>query len=754
MIKLIDVFKSFPNLNLFRNINLEIYKDEITFIVGASGSGKTTLLNLLGGLDSIDQGKILLDGVDICTNIDFYRSNDVAFVFQDYNLISGLSIKQNVQLALLYSNKKVDDHEITEQLKMLGLNNENQKIETLSGGEKQRVTISRAILKDSSLILADEPTGNLDSKNADNVFELLKKLKMNRHVIVVTHDLDKAKEYADRIITLKDGSIFSDVRITPKSNANNKRKNISKQNKCKNYFKDAWLLGKNSIKKNVVRILSISLALSIAITALVMMADLNIFGNKISNNVNINYLETDLLTLYYDRTPNVGHSELPFEINDLDSIMKRYNGKEIIDIYYNDFNSLQFSYGYKTSKATIKQVKINNFFKERLISSEINGQFLENDNDVILAIDVANAILGDDFINKVIQLNNGNGQYIELRVVGVNTIVNPNNEIYSYISNNIVKKLYSKFLSDSLFTTPLQINKIKTERTSVSIGGIKPSFNTFNGDEELLYGRFPENKNEIILGHKELIRTLQMLDLQFDFSEQEVLDKSIPLEVIDSLLNHDVCFFYNDYYEVKIVGVYNFSSEEVKLTQELIEDMQVPKPKKVELYIKDVEKIEQTMDIIKENEDFVVNSSFQNLKDNISSQTNFFELALFALGIILILIALVMLNSFTKITILERKEEIAIIKSLGASRRNIINVIFFDFLIIFLFSFVLASVFLIAYVIIFPMLLSNISYINLTYPWVMLLIVGGCFLFFLFFYCLIGLRKLIKTMPVVLFKQI
>lgn len=249
MIKLIDVFKSFPNLNLFRNINLEIYKDEITFIVGASGSGKTTLLNLLGGLDSIDQGKILLDGVDICTNIDFYRSNDVAFVFQDYNLISGLSIKQNVQLALLYSNKKVDDHEITEQLKMLGLNNENQKIETLSGGEKQRVTISRAILKDSSLILADEPTGNLDSKNADNVFELLKKLKMNRHVIVVTHDLDKAKEYADRIITLKDGSIFSDVRITPKSNANNKRKNISKQNKCKNYFKDAWLLGKNSIKK-------------------------------------------------------------------------------------------------------------------------------------------------------------------------------------------------------------------------------------------------------------------------------------------------------------------------------------------------------------------------------------------------------------------------------------------------------------------------------------------------------------------------
>ncbi|NCU26073.1 ABC transporter ATP-binding protein [Candidatus Nomurabacteria bacterium] len=214
MIALRKVSKSFGGKRILRDIDLQIMPDEITFIVGTSGSGKTTLLNIMGGLDVPSSGEVVLDGKSISDDLSEFRRTKVGFVFQDYNLIPGLSVRDNIELALLFAGRKgaVPEQEIKEQTERLGIKDIGQPAETLSGGEKQRTAIVRSICKRSDLILADEPTGNLDSTNAQIVMNELVSLKKGRHVVIVSHDLVAAKALADRIITISDGRITEDIR--------------------------------------------------------------------------------------------------------------------------------------------------------------------------------------------------------------------------------------------------------------------------------------------------------------------------------------------------------------------------------------------------------------------------------------------------------------------------------------------------------------------------------------------------------------
>ena len=184
------------------------------FIVGKSGSGKSTLLNILGGLDDFDSGSVIVDGNNLgkMKHNDFnkYRSGYVSFIFQDHFLIDDLKVKDNVMLSLNIINKN-DIDLVDETLKKVGL---EEKLESfpqeLSGGERQRVAVARAIIKKPKLILCDEPTGNLDDNTTKNIFDLLKELSEDRLVVVVSHDMESARIYADRIIELFAGKIIKD----------------------------------------------------------------------------------------------------------------------------------------------------------------------------------------------------------------------------------------------------------------------------------------------------------------------------------------------------------------------------------------------------------------------------------------------------------------------------------------------------------------------------------------------------------------
>lgn len=196
-----------------RDANLKINKGEFVAIVGPSGSGKSTFLHLIGGLERPSSGTIKVDGIDICCLSDKelarYRREKVGFVFQQYNLIPVLNVEENIELPIKLDNKKVDKKYISELMDLLGLGDrKNHLPNQLSGGQQQRVAIARALSAKPSIILADEPTGNLDTKTTEEVMELLKTSirKYNQTLIMITHNENIAKK-ADRIITIVDGRL-------------------------------------------------------------------------------------------------------------------------------------------------------------------------------------------------------------------------------------------------------------------------------------------------------------------------------------------------------------------------------------------------------------------------------------------------------------------------------------------------------------------------------------------------------------------
>ncbi|MGY0374697.1 ABC transporter ATP-binding protein [Clostridium sp. JNZ J1-5] len=197
-------------------VDLSINKGEFVAVVGPSGSGKSTLLHLLGGLDRPSEGKVIIDGEDIYKykedKLAIFRRRKIGFIFQFFNLLPVLDVEENIALPALLDNDKVDKNYLEDIIKLLGLEDRKHHLPSeLSGGQQQRVSIGRALLNKPSIILADEPTGNLDSSNSKEVIELLKfsAKKYNQTLILITHDVNIASS-ADRVITIMDGKIVSD----------------------------------------------------------------------------------------------------------------------------------------------------------------------------------------------------------------------------------------------------------------------------------------------------------------------------------------------------------------------------------------------------------------------------------------------------------------------------------------------------------------------------------------------------------------
>ena len=201
------------------NVSFTAEKGEFIAIVGSSGSGKSTLLHILGGVDRPTSGKVYVEGEDVYklneNNLAIFRRRQVGLIYQFYNLIPILNVKENITLPILLDNKKPDEKYLDELIETLGLTNRVSHLPNeLSGGQQQRVSIGRALMNHPALLLADEPTGNLDSKASREIIELLKlsNQKYKQTIIMITHDHNLALN-ADRIITLEDGKIISDEKV-------------------------------------------------------------------------------------------------------------------------------------------------------------------------------------------------------------------------------------------------------------------------------------------------------------------------------------------------------------------------------------------------------------------------------------------------------------------------------------------------------------------------------------------------------------
>lgn len=208
--------KGATQINAIDNVSFSVTKGEFVAIVGASGSGKSTLLHILGGVDTPSSGQVLVNGTDICTldqtQLAIFRRRQIGLIYQFYNLIPILNVEENITLPLLLDQRDLDQARLNEIVDTLGLTDRTNHLPNqLSGGQQQRVSIGRALINTPALILADEPTGNLDSATSKEIIALLKQSnqRYQQTVIIVTHDR-KIAEQADRIITFGDGRIMSD----------------------------------------------------------------------------------------------------------------------------------------------------------------------------------------------------------------------------------------------------------------------------------------------------------------------------------------------------------------------------------------------------------------------------------------------------------------------------------------------------------------------------------------------------------------
>ncbi len=466
-----------------KGVSLDFRKNEFVAILGPSGSGKTTLLNIIGGLDRYDEGDLVINNKSTKkfkdTEWDAYRNNCIGFIFQSYNLISHITVLENVEMGMTLSgvSAKKRRKKALEVLDRVGLKEHaHKKPNQLSGGQMQRVAIARALANDPDIILADEPTGALDSKTSVQIMELISEIAKDKLVIMVTHNPDLAKNYATRIIELKDGELISDSNPIKEEEKNNKKFNIKK---TAMNFRTALNLSFNNIKTKKGRTLLTAFASSIGIIGIALILAL-------SNGFDIQIDKFERNTL----------SSLPIIISEQSMELTEEKMAEINNNTTSDLESYSNEeYVYPTKPATETFMHTNLFDKDYI-------DYIEKiDNNLISGISYT-------------------------RATALNVIGNVNGT-YMQVPTNM-----------GLFVSiPRKLDESSTN------GVIEDNY-------DILAGRIPENKNEIILvvDSKNRISTDILSYFNLDASEEKIKFDDILNKELKLVLNNDYYKQVGDFY--------------------------------------------------------------------------------------------------------------------------------------------------------------------------------------------------------------
>lgn len=329
------------------NINFKIGSTGMTFIIGKSGSGKSTILNLIGGLDDPTSGEILIQGKDITKfsnkEYDAYRNTYIGFIFQEFNILEQYNVYSNIELSLNLQSEKVSKDAIDTLLNNLGIGDlGNRGINELSGGQKQRVAIARALIKKPHIILADEPTGNLDQKSSNQIFEILKDISKTKPVVIVSHDIESAKKYADRIIGIEDGNVVVDT--NPIVNETDISFELKKSHLP---FKYALKMALTSLKTKPFKLFMTILLTAMSLIFMGLTVNCAIFDKTmlVTNTMkdNNNYIYK-VYNVKYD--PLGSQGTIPLDNSNIEDIKKLTNGKlNLTYSLYDKGNNLKFEFG-------------------------------------------------------------------------------------------------------------------------------------------------------------------------------------------------------------------------------------------------------------------------------------------------------------------------------------------------------------------------------------------------------------------------
>mgnify|MGYP002517442166 CR=1 FL=1 len=700
MLKLENITKIYESKNFkqkaLNNVNLSFRKSEFVSILGPSGSGKTTLLNIIGGLDKYTSGDLIIEGVSTKnykdSSWDAYRNKKVGFVFQNYNLIPHQTILSNVALALTISGmtKKERIKKAKKALEDVGLKEHiNKKPTQLSGGQMQRVAIARALVTNPDIILADEPTGALDSETSLQIMKILKNISKEKLVIMVTHNNELASLYSDRIISLKDGIIINDT--NPYIDEMMKAKVSKIKNKSMSFFTSLSLSFNNLLTKKF-RTMLVSFAGSIGIIGIALILSLSSGATNYINKteretlssypITISKNETNYSLIMQNANAEVENknckkntlctyddiSTNPYiqksnysKINNLKKFKSALDdnidniNNYVLDIKYSYNVNLEI-YNYKTQKK-VSSI-INNYeasiFSELIDNNDLineqydllYGKYPEKYNELVLIVDENNQIpLSIIYALDLIE-NFDINEYLNKKE---KTDININYE-------NIVNEKYKLLITPDYYeknggiwedksNDKEYINKIMQNKEDISIVGILKVKNE------------SVNASSGYIGYtKALANYIISKTLEKDIVKEQLQNKNIN---VLTKQNFDDSFTYDDI--CTLLGISDIDN-----------------PSKISIYPKDFEAKEKIEDILNKynesasEEDKIMYTDFVKiLMSGINTIINVITYILVAFVAISLVVSSIMIAIITYISVLERTKEIGILRAIGASKKDI-----------------------------------------------------------------------------------
>lgn len=537
MIKLEKVNKYYNRykkneIHVINNTSLKLNNTGLVALLGPSGCGKTTLLNAIGGLDKVTSGKIYIDGKKLPRNsnkVDKIRNLNIGYIFQDYYLVDSLSVYDNVALALKITGIK-DKEEIKKRvdyvLEKVGMYRyRNRYANMLSGGERQRVGIARAIVKDPNIIIADEPTGNLDSRNTIEVMNIIKAISKDRLVILVTHERELAEFYASRILEIEDGTIKKDI-------DNNHTNDLDYRMDNKIYLKD--FKNHEKIQKDNIEI--------------------NYYSDD-KNKLNINIVVQNGNIYIEQKESN------KIEIIDNDSTV------ELVDDHYKKIN-----------KSIYEEY---NFDFDKIVNKNIKRKYTSIFNPISLISNGFKKVRDYTFIKKVLLLGFlASGMFITYSISSLFGVTNIKDEDFITINKNYLTLITNKIKVDDfkLYEENQNINYLlpgsskinfimryndyyQTSQAQSYLAGSLSSINMIAKDD-LILGRMPENDYELVVDKMSLNNML---------NDPNTQAKYLGITKYDELLNREVSLKNMD--KFKIVGVSDLNSPSIYANENMFINM-------------------------------------------------------------------------------------------------------------------------------------------------------------------------------------
>jgi len=687
MLELKEIKKSFKTGDFvqqaLKGISLNFKEKEFVAILGKSGSGKTTLLNIIGGLDKYDTGDLIIKGKSTKKfkdkDWDAYRNNSVGFIFQNYNLITHISVLANIELSMTLSGVSVKEKKkrALEVLDKVGLKDHaHKKPNQLSGGQMQRVAIARALVNNPEIILADEPTGALDSATSVQIMELIKQIAKDKLVIMVTHNPDLAKQYATRIVELKDGEVISDT--NPEENSNKESQEYKLKKTSMGFF-TALKLSFNNIWTKKGRTILTAFASSIGIIGIALILSL-------SNgfDIQINEFEKDTLSqmpvTISEQTMSMSEEDMEKMMNEEIDDKQEYTDEQKIYplkqmqnmVHINKITSEYkkyvdninpdwiggISYIRTTKLNILVKVKddikllnentmffplpeqIDNNRTDTVIEDNfelIYGSMPNNKEDLLLLIDTKNRL--DESILKA--LGYEENEYIDFEeIVGKEFKLVLNEDLYKNMGNYFIVNTNYEDMYNNENVITLKVCGIIRGKEGNEFA--KMSGNGFTYTEELM---------------------------------KYVINKNSESTVVKSQEEKD--------YNILTGEKFNLNTEEGKMAKETMLAYlgQDKAPSVIQIYPKNFDTKDKLLEYLdsynegKEEEDKILYTDYAKAITMLSGGImSAITIVLVAFSTISLIVSTIMISIITYISVLERTKEIGILRSIGARKKDVTRV--------------------------------------------------------------------------------